>query len=61
MKKDNRIKNLDLVAQLLRQDETMQKLGLETESQLQKTIDAIVEKIDQGQNFELHLSHKVEK
>jgi hypothetical protein len=46
--KDNRIENLARIAQLLRQDETMAKLGLETESQLQKCIDAAVKKIDEG-------------
>jgi hypothetical protein len=46
--KDNRIENLARAAQLLRQDETMAKLGLETESQLQKCIDAAVKKIDVG-------------
>ena len=46
--KDNRIENLARAAQLLRQDETMAKLGLETESQLQKCIDAAVKKIDEG-------------
>lgn len=62
MKKDNRMKNLAYVAELLRQDETMQKLGLGNESQLQKKIDGAIKKIDQGLlDVGPYLVHKAEK
>ncbi len=43
-----KLENLAKFADLLQRDKSMQKIGLESESELQKTINRAIEKIDSG-------------
>lgn len=43
-----KLENLAKFADLLQRDKSMQKLGIESESELQKTINRAIEKIDSG-------------